>query len=105
MQIIDTSVTVNSNGRLTVEFKGEGGEGIAVTVASSTGDLNGDAAVRRAKEMMVQVATFGIPNEAFVEAQEAADETVVEIEDRAEETSPATGSFSPPKAVSSSWAP
>ncbi|QKK20529.1 hypothetical protein [Rhizobium indicum] len=100
MQIIGTSVTNISNGKVTVEFTGEGGEGISVTVVSSTGDLDGDAAVRRANELMVQVATFGIPNEAFVEAQQAADESVVETDDGAEETSPATGFFSSPKAVS-----
>lgn len=49
---------------------------------------------------MVQVATFGVPNEAFVEAQQAADESVVETDDGAEQTSPATGSCSSPKAVS-----
>lgn len=100
MQIIDTNVTNNSNGKVTVEFKGEGGEGIAVTVASSTGDLDGDAAVCRAKEMMVQVATFGIPNEAFVEARQAADEPAGDPDDDLEATPPATGSFSSPNAAS-----
>ncbi|MBY5916541.1 hypothetical protein E0H64_12590 [Rhizobium leguminosarum bv. viciae] len=86
MQMIDTNVTNNSNGKVTVEFKGEGGEGIAVTVASSTGIPTAMPPFVERKEMMIQVATFGMPNEAFVGAQEAAP--------------PAIGPFSSPKAVS-----
>jgi hypothetical protein len=40
---------------------------------SASGGIEDGAAVRRAKEMMVQVATFGIPDEDFAEAQAASD--------------------------------
>lgn len=58
MQLIDTRVGKVSEGTVTVEFQGEGGELGSVRMATHE-DLDGDAAVRRAKEIMVQLTSFG----------------------------------------------
>ena len=56
MQLIDTHVGNTNDGMTTVEFHGEGGEFVAVKMAA--GALKGDAAINRAKAMMVQLTTF-----------------------------------------------
>lgn len=57
MQLIDTHVGDLTDGTVTVDFKGEGGELVSVRMAAG-GQLDGDGAVRRAKEMMVQLIAF-----------------------------------------------
>lgn len=57
MQLIDTHVGNANDGMITVEFSGEGGELVAVTMISA-GDVQGEAAVTRAKALMVQLTTF-----------------------------------------------
>ncbi|MFK0333008.1 hypothetical protein [Rhizobium sp. 2MFCol3.1] len=58
MQLIDTHISTSANGTVTVEFKGEGLELVSVTMAGGDGSLDGDRAVLRAKEMMVQLTAF-----------------------------------------------
>ncbi|RWI26413.1 MAG: hypothetical protein EOQ94_12935 [Mesorhizobium sp.] len=60
MQVLETHILSNSEGVVTVEFLGEGGEKIAVTMAGSDPrPTYGDTAlIDRAKEMMVQCAVF-----------------------------------------------
>jgi hypothetical protein len=56
MQLIDTHVDNASDKMTTVEFRGEGGELVSVTMAA--GGLDGDDAINRAKAVMVQLTTF-----------------------------------------------
>lgn len=58
MQVIDTHIGNFADGMVTVEFRGEGGELVSVRMASD-GALDGDAAVRHAKAVLVQVTAFG----------------------------------------------
>lgn len=58
MQVLDTAIHA-SPGTVTVEFIGEGGENIAVTMIVSNPLLDHCALVDRAKELMVQCAAFG----------------------------------------------
>lgn len=58
MQVLDTAIHADPKGA-TVEFLGEGGEKIAVTMIVSDPLLGDAALVDRAREMMVQCATFG----------------------------------------------
>ena len=58
MQVLDTAIHA-SPGTVTVEFVGEGGENIAVTMVVSNPLLDQSALVDRAKELMVQCAAFG----------------------------------------------
>lgn len=58
MQVLDTHVSNSSDGMVIVEFKGEGRELAAVTMAGGDGSLDGDHAVLRAKEIMVQLTAF-----------------------------------------------
>jgi hypothetical protein len=55
MQLTDTLVG-NTDGMITVEFQGEGGELVSVRMAG--GDVERDAAISRAKAVMVQITTF-----------------------------------------------
>lgn len=59
MQLIDTRVGKVSEGTVTVEFQGEGGGELVSVRMATHEDLDGDAAVRRAKEIMVQLTSFG----------------------------------------------
>jgi hypothetical protein len=56
MQLIDTHVDNTNDKMTTVQFRGEGGELVSVTMAA--GAMEGDAAINRAKAMMVQLTTF-----------------------------------------------
>ena len=56
MQLIDTYVDNKSDKMTTVQFRGEGGELVSVTMAA--GAMEGDAAINRAKAIMVQLTTF-----------------------------------------------
>jgi hypothetical protein len=47
------------DGTVTVEFTGEGSELISVRMSGVDGSLDGDHAVLRAKEVMVQITAFG----------------------------------------------
>ncbi|MBB3302956.1 hypothetical protein FHT72_006381 [Rhizobium sp. BK077] len=57
MQLIDTQVGDATEGMVTVEFQGEGGELVSVKMTAGD-DLRGDAAINRAKTMMIQLTTF-----------------------------------------------
>lgn len=57
MQLIDTHVGNAYDGTITVEFQGEGGELVSVKMVAGDG-LEGDAAINRAKAMMVQLTAF-----------------------------------------------
>ena len=98
MQITDTHVTKTDDGKVTVEFNGDGGEAISVRMAASS-DLQDDASVDHAKELMVQVATFGIPDEAFEKAQASAEDDNNAALDETPAVTPTTGSFSSPNTV------
>ena len=56
MQLVDTHTGNTNDGMMTVEFRGEGGELVSVRMAA--GAMKGDAAINRAKAMMVQLTTF-----------------------------------------------
>jgi hypothetical protein len=55
MQLIETHVDNTNDKMTTVQFRREGGE-LSVTMAA--GAMEGDAAINRAKAMMVQLTTF-----------------------------------------------
>lgn len=55
MQLIETNVH-SGQGTTTVEFVGEGGEKVSVCVVAL--DVPEDAAIMRAKEIMVQLTAF-----------------------------------------------
>ena len=93
MHITDTHVTKGDDGKVTVEFKGEGGEAISVRMAASQ-NLEDDASVDHAKELMVQVATFGISDEAFEEALASAEGKDEAALDEVSVAAPPTGSSS-----------
>jgi hypothetical protein len=59
MQVIDTHVRNSLDGTVTVEFTGEGSELVSVRMLGVDGSLDGDHAVLRAKEVMVQITAFG----------------------------------------------
>jgi hypothetical protein len=59
MQVIDTHVRNSLDGTVTVEFTGEGSELVSVRMSGVDGSLDGDHAVLRAKEIMVQIKAFG----------------------------------------------
>ncbi|HEY0122200.1 MAG TPA: hypothetical protein VGC14_10650 [Rhizobium sp.] len=56
MQLIDTHVGNTNDGMMNVEFRGEGGELVSVTMAEVA--IERDAAINRAKAMMVQLTAF-----------------------------------------------
>lgn len=77
MQVIDTHIGNVVDGMVTVEFRGEGGELVSVRMASD-GSLDGDAAVRHAKALLVQVTAFGAEqdgakNDELLDGGEASD--------------------------------
>lgn len=98
MQIISTNVSKQDDGKIAVEFSGEGGESITVHLAAANA-LEDGAAVIRAREMMVQVATFGSPDDVTERPQDASDALLGTRTEGPEETAPATGSFSSTNAV------
>ncbi|WP_181182047.1 MULTISPECIES: hypothetical protein [unclassified Mesorhizobium] len=83
MQVLDTAIHAGT-GHVTVEFLGEDGENIAVTMVVSD-RLPGDAAlVDRAKELMVQCAAFGGRSaqgsqDGTVDAVRPADERPIDV--------------------------
>jgi hypothetical protein len=62
MRLIDTHVGTLTEGTITVEFQGEGGELVSVRMISDA-SLDPGAAVLRAKELMVQLSAFEARNE------------------------------------------
>ncbi|TPI38192.1 hypothetical protein FJW07_17255 [Mesorhizobium sp. B3-1-9] len=62
MQVLDTAIHADPKGA-TVEFLGEGGETIAVTMIVSDPLLGDAALIDRAREMMLQCAAFSYPAE------------------------------------------
>lgn len=59
IQVIDTHVRNSLDGTVTVEFTGEGSELVSVRMSGVDGSLDGDHALLRAKEVMVQITAFG----------------------------------------------
>ncbi|KSV82009.1 hypothetical protein D9M68_714600 [compost metagenome] len=59
MNIIGQQVLTDPGGIMTVEWIAEGGDVISIRLESCPDDLGVDAAVAKAKALMVQVATFG----------------------------------------------
>ncbi|WP_457584521.1 hypothetical protein [Ensifer canadensis] len=59
MNIIGQQVLSDPGGVMTVEWVAEGGDVISVRLQSTQEDLGVDAALAKAKAIMVQVATFG----------------------------------------------
>ncbi|OWW00128.1 hypothetical protein ATY81_25385 [Rhizobium sp. R72] len=59
MQLIETHVGTVTDGKLSVEFVGEGGELVSVRMIADDEGLDHDNAVRRAKEILVQLTAFG----------------------------------------------
>lgn len=70
MEVIGTQVHPQpSSGLMTVEFVGEGGDVISVQMQQTgTGGLNRLNAIARAKQMMLQVASFDQPDEGEADA-------------------------------------
>jgi len=64
MQLLETHVGSVVDGKLTVEFVGEGGELVSVRMVTDDRSLGGDSAVRRAKEVLVQLTAFGTDGNA-----------------------------------------
>jgi hypothetical protein len=81
MQLVDTHVGNATEGMITVEFRGEGGELISVKMASDEG-LRGVAAVTRAKALMVQLATFADDSHTSSDAREHSQEDAADSEER-----------------------
>lgn len=57
MELIDIRVSDLTDGMITVEFQGEGGEAASVTMAAAT-DLEREAAILRARQVLVQLTAF-----------------------------------------------
>lgn len=57
MRLMDTTLSSDADGFMTVDFLAEGGEQISVRMAGAT-DISPEAAVTRAKQMMVQLTAF-----------------------------------------------
>jgi len=64
MQLLETHVGSVVDGKLTVEFVGEGGELVSVRMVTDDRSLGADSAVRRAKEVLVQLTAFGTDGNA-----------------------------------------
>lgn len=75
MQLIETNVH-SGEGTTTVEFVGEGGEKVSVCMAEH--NVQEDAAITRAKEIMVQLTAFDIDpvQQADIEDETANEEAV-----------------------------
>lgn len=58
MELIDTRIGSQSDGVTTVEFIGQGGESITVKMAAGAVLLDRQAALLRARQMMVQLTAF-----------------------------------------------
>ena len=58
MELIDIRVSDLTDGMITVEFQGEGGEAASVPMAADTG-LEREAAILRARQVLVQLTAFG----------------------------------------------
>ncbi|MBZ9874923.1 hypothetical protein LB542_29245 [Mesorhizobium sp. BR1-1-9] len=64
MRLLETAVHARPEGVL-VEFLGEGGEKIAVTMAISDPGMGDAALIARARQMMVQLAAFEIAENEY----------------------------------------
>lgn len=62
MELIDTRV-LHQAGADWVEFHGEGGESVRVTLAAGDRNRTDDETINAAKAVLVQVATFGMADE------------------------------------------
>lgn len=88
MEVTSTNISEQSDGKFRVAFNGEGGESIVVQMVAA-GQLDDETALQKAKELMVQVATFGV---AVGESADIQTEGL-------EETAPASGNFASPNSV------
>jgi hypothetical protein len=79
MQLTNTEVGHSGDGMVTVDFLGEGGEVVSVKMASD--NLEGDAAVNRARAMMVQLTAFAEDRDMDDDQWKRSDE---ELEERIE---------------------
>mgnify|MGYP000698124165 CR=1 FL=1 len=91
MEVTSTNISEQSDGKFRVAFNGEGGESIVVQMVAA-GQLDDETALQKAKELMVQVATFGVA------VGESADTSDIQTEGL-EETAPASGNFASPNSV------
>ncbi|WP_027062749.1 hypothetical protein [Mesorhizobium loti] len=78
MQILDT--TVNRDPVPVVEFRGEGGESIAVTLAAEA-SLADKELIDKARVMLLQAGTFGVDGDAHGEPGPALDGASAEATD------------------------
>jgi len=58
MELIDIRIGDLTDGMITVEFNGEGGEAASVTMAADT-NLEREATILRARQILVQLTAFG----------------------------------------------
>lgn len=72
MQIIGTEVTETPGAAIIVEFRGDGGERISVTMAQGEANLASDEAVSKAQVMLLQAASFGTTTEPEAEERSEA---------------------------------
>ncbi|MFP3547516.1 hypothetical protein SB748_29390 [Rhizobium sp. SIMBA_035] len=97
MEVTSTNISEQSDGKLKVAFNGEGGESIVVQMVVS-GQLDDETTIQRAKELMVQVATFGVAGEQSADPSILTDISAIQTEGL-EETAPASGNFASPNSV------
>ena len=91
MEVTSTNISEQSDGKFRVAFNGEGGESIVVQMVAA-GQLDDETALQKAKELMVQVATFGVAVGESADASASADTSDIQTEGL-EETAPASGNF------------
>ena len=97
MEVTSTNISEQSDGKFRVAFNGEGGESIVVQMVAA-GQLDDETALQKAKELMVQVATFGVAVGESPDASASADTSDIQTEGL-EETAPASGNFASPNSV------
>ncbi|WP_200950872.1 hypothetical protein [Rhizobium sp. Root1220] len=95
MQLIDTRIGGADEGMVKVEFLGEGGELVSVTMTAGD-DLRGDAAINRAKAMMVQLT-------AFAEDRDASQGALSKSSDDGEKSGSGSSGAKPERPVVSSY--
>ena len=79
MEVVDTHVFRVGDAHL-VEFQGEGGEQIRVTLAAGTYPVSDDELVESAKAVLVQVATFGVEQRTPTGVVDMTDERSVDAD-------------------------
>jgi hypothetical protein len=59
MHVIDTHIRNSPDGTVIVAYRGEASELVSVRMIEADGNLDGDHAMLRAKQIMVQITAFG----------------------------------------------